>query len=175
MQYGRALATCYVAYPLLHCHAQSCMAFPSRTALFELGSKLTHTCGAANTKYDAFGGKGHHVALTHIAPGELLTTSYFNLLDKLMPTFLRYAPLNGLVAQWFRTVRPTLIGKPRLCCVKLSDAHVAVLGTPCLRRNMTQHRSRFTRFLCPHRYYGNLTACPQAAAAAPRLRVPLPL
>ncbi len=60
-----------------------------RTALFELGSKLTHTCGAPNTKYQSFDGKGYHVALTHIAQGELLTTSYMDVLDVLMPTPMR--------------------------------------------------------------------------------------
>ncbi len=52
---------------------------------------LTHTCGGANTMYQFHNGKGYHVALTHIAPGELLTTSYLNPLDTMMPTPMRYA------------------------------------------------------------------------------------
>ncbi len=57
--------------------------------MFELGSKLTHTCGAPNTKYQFLAGRSYHVALTHIAPGELLTSSYFEPMDAIMPTAMR--------------------------------------------------------------------------------------
>ncbi len=60
-----------------------------RNALFELGSKLPHTCGAPNTQYQSCGAQGYHVAMTHIAPGELLTTTYIKALDALMPTPMR--------------------------------------------------------------------------------------
>ncbi len=61
-----------------------------RQALFELGSKLTHTCGAANTVYQSFGTRGYHVAMTHIAAGDMLTTCYLGPLDAIMPTPMRY-------------------------------------------------------------------------------------
>lgn len=53
--------------------------FLGRAAVFDVGSKLTHTCGLPNTIYRTRGldnGCGNHVALTAIQPHELLYTSY---------------------------------------------------------------------------------------------------
>ncbi len=76
-----------------------------RDALFPLGSKLTHTCGAPNTRYSCSyppaaaaaaagsiggGGRGVHVALRDIDAGELLTTSYLAWPELLMSTAARY-------------------------------------------------------------------------------------
>ncbi len=47
-----------------------------RTAVFSLGSKLTHTCALPCTTYTTEAGRGLHVAVRHIAAGELLTTDY---------------------------------------------------------------------------------------------------
>lgn len=67
-----------------HCYAHC------RSAVYELGSKLPHTCGAPNTQWRSFNGRCYHVALAHIAPGELLTTTYIDdVLDALMPTPMR--------------------------------------------------------------------------------------
>ena len=55
-----------------------------RSGLFELGSKLAHTCSFPNTKYKSFqfdhGAEGYHVAMRDISEGELLTTSYVEIL-----------------------------------------------------------------------------------------------
>ncbi|ODQ51152.1 hypothetical protein SAICODRAFT_157560 [Saitoella complicata NRRL Y-17804] len=48
------------------------------SAVFELGSKLTHTCGSPNTEYSysLTENRGRHIALRRIQEGELLTTRY---------------------------------------------------------------------------------------------------
>ena len=46
-------------------------------AMFENGSRLTHSCGSsANTVYHCVDGRGQHRAVRAIAAGEILTTSY---------------------------------------------------------------------------------------------------
>ena len=46
-------------------------------ALFEQGSRLTHSCGSsANTVYHCVNGLGEHRATRDIAAGEIITTSY---------------------------------------------------------------------------------------------------
>ncbi|KXZ44416.1 hypothetical protein GPECTOR_68g388 [Gonium pectorale] len=69
-----------------------------RDALFPRGSKLTHTCGRPNTRYAALGGRGAHVALRDIAPGELLTSSYLGWPELLMSTAARRRHLRNQFA-----------------------------------------------------------------------------
>lgn len=61
------------------------------TAVFEVGSKLAHTCSSPNTTYQSCMGRGCHVALQDIAQGQLLTTCYLHADDLVMSTFARLA------------------------------------------------------------------------------------
>nr|ALR99810.1 cadmium resistance protein 1 [Dunaliella viridis] len=54
-------------------------------ALYETGSKLTHTCGPPNTRYiTTEDGFGCHTALTDIPKGDVLTTTYIGKEHALM-------------------------------------------------------------------------------------------